>query len=353
MLDLSALPLVLIVAIFVAASGLIFVAGTRLCYLADAIGDRSGIDRAFMGLIFLAGITSLPELVTTVYAAWMGSPLLALNNIFGGIVMQTAILAVADGFVLHAVITSFPRKPTPILEGVLLILLLSVVLAVTSVGEIAIFDYLGVAAAGLAGAYVLAIFLLRNFDLRHDWRPISLPDPGDGGAAQGAANSYRSSTISALILSSVLASLVVVVCGTALVEAADALAVRTSLGQGFIGVTLLAAATSMPELSTTIASVRMGAYTMAISNIFGSNLIMVLMILPADLSFRDGAILNFADDTTRLALVLGILVTAIYLVGLLVKKKRRILGIGMDSMLVLILYAFSIYALFVVSRDML
>ncbi|MDP7545719.1 MAG: sodium:calcium antiporter, partial [Alphaproteobacteria bacterium] len=100
----------------------------------------------------------------------------------------------------------------------------------------------------------------------------------------------------------------------------------------------------------TIAAVRMGAYTMAISNIFGSNLIMVLLILPADLFYRGGAILDHVDDTARLALVLGIGVTAIYVAGLLIKKKPRFLGLGLDSLLVLIVYGFSLFAFLRISR---
>ncbi|MDP7545688.1 MAG: sodium:calcium antiporter, partial [Alphaproteobacteria bacterium] len=106
MLLFSSLPLTWVIAIFVATAAAVWLTGTRLSYLADAISGRTGVGRAFMGLIFLAGITELPELVTTVYAAWKGSAALALNNMFGGIVMQTAILAVADAFVVHAVITA-------------------------------------------------------------------------------------------------------------------------------------------------------------------------------------------------------------------------------------------------------
>ncbi len=350
MLLFSSLPLTWVIAIFCATAAVVWLTGTRLSYLADAISERSGIGRALIGLVFLAGITELPELVTTIYAAWIGSATLALNNMFGGIVMQTAILAIADGFVVHAAITAFPRKPTPILEGVLLILLLSAVLTISMAGEIVLWGYVGGGAMILAGVYALAVLLLHKFDSRHDWRPIGLPPKAAVSDPSGRPNSFHLAPLRALVLYSFVASVLILVCGTLLVEAAEAIAVQTRLGRSFVGVTLLAAATSLPELSTTITAVRMGAYTMAISNIFGSNLIMVLLIFPADLFYRDGAILDRADDTARLALVFGILVTAVYLAGLLIKKKRRILGMGLDSTLVLIIYALSLYALLQVSR---
>ena len=78
----------------------IWFAGTMLSHLADAIGDRTGVGQPLMGLIFLAVITGLPELVTTATATHSGNAAMALNKMFGGIAMQTAILAVADAAVL-------------------------------------------------------------------------------------------------------------------------------------------------------------------------------------------------------------------------------------------------------------
>jgi cation:H+ antiporter len=92
----------------------------------------------------------------------------------------------------------------------------------------------------------------------------------------------------------------------------------------------------------------MGAYTMAVSNIFGSNLIMVFVLFPADFFYREGVILNEADDTAQLALLSGIVVTTIYIIGLLIKKKPRIAGMGLDSILVLGVYLVSVYAFYTV-----
>ena len=109
---------------FIIFAGFIWVAGTRLSYLVDAIAEQTKIARAIMGLVVLAAITSLPEMVTTATASMSGNAVLALNNLFGGITMQTAILAVADATVIHATLTSFPRKTTPIIEGLFLIIML-------------------------------------------------------------------------------------------------------------------------------------------------------------------------------------------------------------------------------------
>ncbi|RMF09300.1 MAG: sodium:calcium antiporter, partial [Alphaproteobacteria bacterium] len=87
---LTALPLLLNLALFAACAAAVWLAGTRLSRLADAISDRLRIGKALMGLVFLATATSLPEIVTVITAALANDAQLVLSNMFGGITFQTA-----------------------------------------------------------------------------------------------------------------------------------------------------------------------------------------------------------------------------------------------------------------------
>lgn len=329
--------------LFTGLATAIWFAGTRLSHLADAIGDKTGVGQAIMGLIFLAAITELPELVTTATAAYVGNAAMALNNMFGGIAMQTAILAVADAAAIHATLTSAPRKSTPALEAALLILLLAAILGVSGFGDIALVGWVGFGVTGFAMLYCAAIAILNRYDAAHPWQPADLPEKP---ARSLTANGLRVRGLPALVAESAAIATVILVCGVTLVEVCQDLATQTGLGNSFVGATLLAITTSLPELSTTIAAVRMGAYTMAISNIFGSNMIMVLVLFPADIFYREGLLLDHMDETAQLALIAGIAVTSIYLIGLLVRRKPRILGIGLDSLIVLIVYAATVWGFY-------
>ncbi|MGI9318222.1 MAG: hypothetical protein ACR2QW_12910 [bacterium] len=142
-----------------------------------------------------------------------------------------------------------------------------------------------------------------------------------------------------LLLFAILTGLVWVV-GSRLAVYADEIAARKNIGKALMGLVFLAAATELPEMATTAA--RIGSYTMAISNIFGSNLIMLALLLPADILYREGALLSSIDRAAQFALVFGILVTVVYMIGLLTRTKRRVFGIGVDSSIVLILYLCSL-----------
>ncbi|WP_299610844.1 hypothetical protein [uncultured Tateyamaria sp.] len=332
--------LALTFATFAISAFSVWVAGARLAYLADALSDRMKLAKSVVGLVFLSTATSLPEIATTLTAAVQEARALVLNNLFGGIALQTAILAMSD-FWARGAITNYPRKANHALEATLLVLMLGVVIVVLMLGEPLSFGGVGIGSVIIALVYAGALWLLRTYDGANDWVPVDLPDPDPlpFPAPTGLADASTPN----LITQALIACGAILVFGFLLVISAERLAVQTGLGTSFVGVTLLAAATSLPELTTSITAVRMGAYTLAISNIFGSNLIMLVLVFPADILFRDGPILRTDAPMVIASLGFAIVVTAIFLTGLLIRRKPKVGAVGVDSVLVLISFAASLF----------
>jgi len=339
---LAQLPIPATLGLFLAAASGVWFAGSRLAIYADAIADRKRIGQAFMGLVFVAAATSLPEMVTTLYGALTGQAELVLGNMFGGITMQTAILAIADVSFAAAALTSYPRGPSSALEATLLIALLAMLLGLHAVGEFALPFGVGLGTLFLGAAYVGIVFMLREYGKDDAWVPVEVPETDEPLIGEIVPKALDRAPFQSLVWGFALLSLVILICGLALTASAAAFAEQTGLSSSFIGVTLLASATSLPEVSTTLAAVRIGAHSMAISNIFGSNLLMVALVLPADLAYSGAPILGAIDQATAFALVSGVLVTAIYLAGLLIRSRRTIFGMGIDSALVLFVYAMTL-----------
>lgn len=134
-----------------------WLAGSALARNADVIADRQHLGKEFMGLVFLATATGLPEIATTFTAAIQNNVALVLGNMFGGITMQTAILALADIYVVRGVLTQYPRKPTHALEAALLIILLSILLGFCITDDLAIAFNIGLGTSVLAVAYMFYI----------------------------------------------------------------------------------------------------------------------------------------------------------------------------------------------------
>lgn len=346
MLEQLDLPLGINLLLFAGAAAAVWVAGSRLSLYADIIADRTGISKALLGFIFLATVTQLPEIVTNTTGAIRGNGALVVNSMFGGIAMQTAVLAVADLVARGQVLTFHAYRSGVHLQGIMLILALAGLLAVTELGELGIGWQVGLGTVLMALFYALAVFLLWRYEGNSQWEPINIPEEQKAERTRELREAHQETSLAALQRRSLLGALVILLCGVALVDLAETIAAQTGLGASFIGVTLLASATSLPEFSTVVAAIRLGSHGMAVSDIFGSNLIMVFLLLPSDIFYREAVLLSAVDPSARFALVLGIVLTAIYLVGLYMRSSRRLMGMGLDSWAVLGVYLASLFAFY-------
>lgn len=105
-------------------------------------------------------------------------------------------------------------------------------------------------------------------------------------------------------------------------------------------------ATSLPEVSTTIAAVRLAQYEMAFADAFRTNLFSTMLLFVADLAYPGGPILNEVDRFSLFAMLLGILLTAVYLAGFVERQHKTLLRMGIDSIIVLIAYGGGLVVLF-------
>lgn len=145
-----------------------------------------------------------------------------------------------------------------------------------------------------------------------------------------------------------LGALVTLVAGVLLEQSSDAIADEIGMSGAVFGATVLAAATSLPELSTGLTSLKMGDDAMAISDIFGGNAFLPVLFLPAVL-VSGAAVLPDASTTDIFLTASAILLTVIYLMGLILRPRRRIAGFGVDSALVLGCYGLTIVGLVLLS----
>jgi cation:H+ antiporter len=342
MLWFEGLPLAGNLALFAAGAVAIWVAGTRLAGYADAIAERTGIGRAWIGALLLGGITSLPEGATTVTASAIGNAPLAVNNLLGGVAMQVALLAVADAIVPGRALAARPRDPAVLLQGVILIVVLALAAGGIVAGEVAV---LGVGAwtAAIAGTAVFGFWLIHADGRRDTWEPVAFREDGaervdEKAAGAGAGGGARALPGGRLYAYTVAAGAAILLAGYVVSRTGDALAEQTGIGASFVGVLLVAVATSLPEASTTIAAVRMGEYELAFANIFGANILDVSILLLADLVFTGGPVLGEVGAFSALGAVLGIVLTGVYLVAVLQRRRRVVLGMGIGSIVVLLLY---------------
>lgn len=126
---------------------------------------------------------------------------------------------------------------------------------------------------------------------------------------------------------------------------AEGLAEQTGIETGIVGLTLLAFATSLPELSTAIAAVRLRRAELAIGDILGGNMFDVVLILLIDLLDTGPPVLEQVDRASMTAALIGVLLTALILIGLVERRDKSKLRMGYDSIAVLVVYAVGMAAI--------
>ncbi|MFP3581291.1 hypothetical protein [Arthrobacter sp. fls2-241-R2A-200] len=124
--------------------------------------------------------------------------------------------------------------------------------------------------------------------------------------------------------------------GVVLERSGEAIAGQIGLSGVLFGATFLALATSLPEISTGLTSVKHGDSKLAFSDIFGGNAFLPVLFLAAVL-ISGKPVLPLAQSTDIYLTALAILLTLIYMPGLIFRPSNKILGMGLDSLIVLIL----------------
>lgn len=347
MFGLSALPLVFSIPAFLAAAVVVWIAGTRITRYANVISDRTGLGQALIGLMLLGGVTSLPELAVAVTSSVAGDSALAVNSILGGIAMQVAILAIADVLIGKRALTHVIPDPTIMLQGGLKILLLSIVTAAIMVGDIAVLRT-GIWMWLLLIVTGIAMWILSRVQRDQPWLPSSkdITKQAEHERAEKSAERDKDKSLQWAIWRAAVAGLVIVIAGYVLSRTGDAIAEQTGLGQSFVGAVFLAIATSLPELSTVVSAMRAGLYTMAMSDIFGTNLFDLSFLFIIDITGDGEAVMNKVGPFSGFAAIIAISVTAIFLVGLAERRNRTVLRMGYDSLAVLATYLAGLVVLF-------
>ena len=345
---MASLATPVLILIFIASAVAIWLAGIRLSSSTGALDKRLGLGSALGGLLLLALATDLPELAITITAALHDNLGLAIGNLLGGIALQTLVLAALD-------VGAGPDAPLTYMVGSLLLVLEGALVGVVTVMAImttqmpASTELLGVSPGTLAIVllWIAGLYVVTRARQRLRWEVKA------EGARPGRTHEQRrkedpkphkqhSTRTVALIFAAAAA---VTLVGGALIEmAGDQLAGRAGLSGPVFGATVLAAATALPELSTGLAAVRQGDTQLAMSDIFGGNAVLPALFIFADLIAGRPA-LPSAQSTDIWIAGLGVVLTGVYISGVILRPQRTFWRMGPDSIAAIVIYALGIAGL--------
>jgi cation:H+ antiporter len=325
---------------FILCAALITYSGTRLSKYGDIIAELTGMGKAWMGLIMMAAVTSLPELFTGFSAiVLIDSPNIAVGSIMGSLSFNLLILAVLDYFVPGKPLSSVVTK-SHVLAG-----FFGMILIIISIIGILYGDLMP--DIGWFSTFPVLLILIYIITIRVIYKnEQKLATTTNQASTLDFNKKHKEITLRVAIRRYVLYAILVVIGSLLLPYFADNLAKVTGMSESFIGTLLVAATTSLPELVISIAAVRLGSIDMAVGNLLGSNIFNMLVLALNDLLYTKGELLLMSDPNHVLSGLVTLLMTAVVGISILIgpTKKRFILGI--DALILIILYLSLILALY-------
>lgn len=264
---------------FALSAAVVVAAGQQLASAGDTIAERTGLGRAWVGAILVAGATSLPELTTDLFAVRQGTPDLAIGDLFGSCMANMLILAVADLSLTRVrVLTRVAINQA--IVGTLAVTLIAVAIAgALTAGELHVFG-VGWSTPAILFGYASGMRLIH----------VNRGGPPFMSEAAALEAERGGSGLRAAVARFLIAALVILVAGRELAAASADVARQLGITAGLMGFALLALATSLPEVAVTVSSLRTGAYDLAVGNLLGSNAFNIVILALLDLA-DDGSVL--------------------------------------------------------------
>ena len=314
-------------------------AGVKLSRYGDAIADKTGLGGTWIGVIMLASVTSLPELVTGISSVTVAeAPDIAVGDVLGSCVFNLVLIVVLD----------FLSRDEPLYcragqghilaagFGIMLIGLAGFnLLLATQEPGISLW-HLGLYSPAIMVLYLVA---MRSVFLYESELVESFT------AAE--ADAYPGLSLRTAIVRYIAAAAVVLIAGVWLPFVAKELAVQMEWHQGFVGTLFVAFVTSLPEMVVTVAALRLGAVDMAIGNLFGSNLFNIGILAVDDVFYLPGPLFDAVSPTHAMSAFSAIMMTGVAVVGLLYRPRTRVFKtVGWASIFLFTVYLINTYMLY-------
>jgi cation:H+ antiporter len=328
---------------FIICVVIILFSGTKLARYGDAIAEKTGLGRVWVGLILLALITSMPEMVTGVSSvSLVGLPDLGMGTLLGSCIFNIAIITLLDVLSRQGPVLNRANSSHILLASV------GAILAAMAAGFIFAGESLSGLALGWLGISSILILIVYLFAVRLIFRHERKRQQ----ALPIEPKKYGNYSNKAIWLKFGLAAVAVIGAGIWLSFVGDEISETYRLDTTFVGSLFLAIATSMPELVVAVTALRLGAVDMAVADILGANMLDLTHIFVIDLFFIKGTVLASVSNAHIITTIVIILMSLIVILGLRFRQKHKTFFVVSWYALALIaLYIIGAFALFSTRLD--
>ena len=321
--------------LFLICALIIIFTGTKLTHYGDIISEKTGLGRVWIGAALIPLATSLPEITSSSGAAWINAPDLAIGNVFGSIMFNLLIIAIAD----------FVHGPGPLLSEVNTGQILTAILGIflCAIAALSILTKptlmlvgIGIDSLILIVLYFLGIIVIFKYSKKNKPEDVlGLPE------GNYAAYSLLHTNIKFLI-----AAIIIIFTAIKLAQVTNILADLTGWGTTFMGTIFLAIVTSLPELVTSITAIKIKAFDLAIGIVLGANILNMTIPFFSDIFYAGPPILSVVSPQHIISALMAIILTSIAIASIVYKPKKSVFSLGIAAWLIFLGYFLGIFILF-------
>ncbi len=330
--------------VFLVSAAVIVYAGSKLSRYGHQLADLTGLGGLWIGVVLMAAATSLPEIFTHVSAALMQAPDLAAGDLFGSNMANMLILGIID--LMHR------QKRVWQQAAFEHALIASLAMFLTGLAAFIVLFGLDVKHGGIGlGSMLLLLFYV--FGMRVVFRQENVKRRQreqekvvEGQVSEEVKQPSKREGIKRASIGFSAATAALLVAAPFLAGAAKEIAEQTGISSSFIGTSLVGITTSLPELVTATAAVRLGAFDLAVGNLFGSNAFNMAAFFFVDVAYRDRPLFNAISDAHAMAALWSILLMSTALMGIIYRVEKRYMLIEPDSFMIILGYCLGLWLLF-------
>lgn len=332
---------------FVICTVVILYCGKRVARYGDTIAEKTGLGGLWIGVILVSVATSLPELFTGVGSTvFVNAPNLTVGNLFGANTYNLVNIATLD----------FLNKGGPLLSAVSTGQLLTAVLSLIPllIAAVGIFLNQKIPQVAFANVSLYSILILASYIIsiktifKFEKKQRTLKELSK---EEEVLFKYDNISLNTACIRYGLAALAIAGAGIWLAYIGDDLARFLGLGQNFIGSLFLGFATTLPEITVSIAALRIGAKELAVANMVGSNLFNITILFINDVLYRKSPIFTVLTQQHIFTIFIVILMTITVIIGLILKpKKKTRLGLSVYAIILVIIFIIGAYVNFMLGN---
>lgn len=344
------LSIPLLIVIFLFSAAVIWFAGVSLTKATDTLDTRFKFGDALGGLILLGIAGTLPEIAVVVSAAIKGHYDIIIGNLIGGISIQVVIIIIFDFLVKGKRPLSYLAGTTILaLEGLFSIILVAFAIVGSKLPVHLNLGGISPISIVIVLAWVLGLYLIDKLrQIKTFSATAEDANPGRKHHERRATENhafFRGKTNLHVILIFLAGSIVTLIAGFLLEESGSTLAGIWGIGAGVFAATIMSLVTALPEISTGVESILIGDNQLSISDVFGGNAFMPVVFILADVISKK-PILTLSTSKDINFAILGIVLTAIYSLAYIRRPGFRFLRLGIDSILVFVVYIIGLALIF-------